>query len=80
MSDRKEVTDLLAKNFQCALCGEQGGRVEEHVLRGQHGFYFREYAYFFVSCLNCGNAQMFNIQLLENNGNADALLKDLFQK
>ena len=77
----KEVDRLLAQEFRCARCEQQGAHVERLAMSGTGVSRFLEiqkYRYAFVSCTNCGYTEVFNLRMLEGKDQLGTFLEILF--
>jgi predicted nucleic-acid-binding Zn-ribbon protein len=77
----KEVDRLLAQEFVCARCEQQGAHVERLAMSGTGWSRFLEvqrYRYAFVSCTNCGYTEVFNLRMLEEKDQLGTFLEILF--
>ena len=73
--------DLLAKEFVCARCDHRGGRVERLAMSGTGVSRFLEiqhHRYAFVSCINCGYTEVYNLRTLEGKDDLGTFLEILF--
>ena len=78
---RAKVDDLLAREFVCSHCGQQGAHVERLSMSGSgisRLLEIQAYRYAFVNCLNCGYTEVFNLQVLEGKDNLGTFLDILF--
>lgn len=72
---------LLAQEFVCAKCGEQGADAEQLSMSGtglSRLFEVQPYRYAFVSCTNCGYTEVYNLETLEGKDNLGTFLEVLF--
>ncbi len=77
----KEVDRLLAEEFVCARCDQQGSHVERLAMSGTGISRFMEiqrYRYAFVSCNNCGYTEVYNLRMLEGKDDLGTFLEVLF--
>jgi predicted nucleic-acid-binding Zn-ribbon protein len=75
------VDDILAKEFVCSHCGQQGAHVERLSLSGSgisRLLEIQAYRYAFVSCHNCGFTEVFNLRTLEGKDDLGTFLDILF--
>jgi hypothetical protein len=77
----EKVDELLAQEFICARCQQQGGEVERLAMSGT-GFSrlleIQPYRYAFISCTNCGYTEVYNLKILEGKDNVGTFLEILF--
>lgn len=77
----KEVDRLLAQEFTCPRCGHEGAHVERLAMSGTGWSRYLEiqkYRYAFVSCINCGSTEVFNLRMLEGKDQLGTFLEILF--
>lgn len=77
----KKVEQLLAEEFSCRRCGNQGAHVERLAMSGtglSRLFEVQAYRYAFVSCANCSYTEVYNLRILEGKDNVGTLLEILF--
>jgi predicted nucleic-acid-binding Zn-ribbon protein len=77
----KEVDQLLAQEFSCDRCGNQGAHVERLAMAGtgwSRLLEIQKYRYAFVSCNNCGYTEVFNLRTLEGKDDLGTFLEILF--
>jgi predicted nucleic-acid-binding Zn-ribbon protein len=77
----ERVDELLAQEFVCARCKQQGGEVERLAMSGtgiSRLLEIQPYRYAFVSCTNCGYTEVYNLQTLEGKDNVGTFLEILF--
>lgn len=77
----KQTDELLAKNFICARCEQKGAHVERLTMSGtgiSRLLEIQPYRYAFVSCVNCGYTEIFNLKMLEGKDNLGTFLEILF--
>ena len=77
----KRFDELLAQEFSCARCGHHGAHVERLAMAGtglSRLFEIQKYRYAFVSCLNCGYSEVYNLRALEGKDNVGSFLEVLF--
>ena len=77
-----KVDQLLAQEFSCVRCGRKGSHVERLAMTGaglSAYLDFRRYPYIFVSCINCGYTEVYNLRTLESKDDPEAFLKALFE-
>ena len=78
---RSETDALLAQEFTCARCGQKGGHVERLAMSGtgiSRLLEIQPYRYAFVSCGNCGNTEIYNLDILEGKDDLGTFLEVLF--
>ena len=78
---KARVDELLAQEFVCSHCGQHGGHVERLNMAGSgisRLLEIQPYRYAFVSCLNCGFTEVFNLNMLEGKDNLGTILDILF--
>lgn len=78
---QEKVEDLLAQEFVCARCGNQGANTERLAMSGtglSRLFEVQLYRYAFVSCTNCGYTEVFNLRTLEGKDDLGTFLEVLF--
>ncbi len=76
-----KTVDLLAASFICRHCGEKGAHVERLAMSGTgitRMLEIQPYRYAFVSCMNCGYTEVFNLKTLEGKDNLGTFLEVLF--
>jgi predicted nucleic-acid-binding Zn-ribbon protein len=77
----ESVTEALAARFVCARCRQQDGHVEELAMSGtglSRFFEIQPYRYAFVSCLNCGYTEVYNLDTLQGKDDVGQFLDVLF--
>ncbi len=77
----KKVDQLLAQEFSCARCGHVGAHVERLAMAGtgwSRLFEVQRYCYAFVSCINCGYTEAYNLRILEGKDDVGTFLEILF--
>jgi predicted nucleic-acid-binding Zn-ribbon protein len=77
----KNVDQALALEFSCGHCGHQGAHVERLAMAGtgiSRLFEIQKYRYAFVSCVNCGYTEVFNLRTLEGKDDVGTFLEVLF--
>ena len=75
------VNELLAEKFVCSKCGQTGAHVEKLAMSGtgiSRLLEVQPYRYAFVSCINCGFTEVFNLKMLEGKDNLGTFLEILF--
>jgi predicted nucleic-acid-binding Zn-ribbon protein len=75
------LDQILAQKFVCAHCDQSGAHVERLAMAGTGISRFLEiqrYRYAFVSCLNCGYTEVWNLKMLEKRDNLGEFLEILF--
>lgn len=78
---KADVDRLLAQEFTCSHCGQQGAHVERLNMAGSglsRLLEIQPYRYAFVSCLNCGFTEVFNLKMLEGKDDLGTFLDILF--
>lgn len=76
-----QATELLAREFVCAHCGNKGARTQELAMSGtgiSRLFEIQPYRYTFVSCTNCGYTEVFDLDILEGRDDLGTFLDALF--
>lgn len=76
-----QAEDLLAQEFVCAKCGDLGAEVERLSMSGtglSRLFEIQPYRYAFVSCLNCGYTEVYNLRTLDGKDDLGTFLEVLF--
>lgn len=76
-----QATELLAREFVCAHCGNKGARIQELAMSGtglSRLLEIQPYRYTFVSCTNCGYTEVFDLDILEGRDDLGAFLEVLF--
>ena len=76
-----KVDDLLASEFVCARCKQQGAGVQRLAMSGtglSRLFEFQPYRYAFVSCDHCGYTEVYNLETLEDKDDLGTFLDLLF--
>lgn len=71
----------LATKFVCSHCDHQGAHVERLAMTGtglSRLLEIQAYRYAFVSCINCGHTEVFNLKTLEGKDNVGTFLEVLF--
>jgi predicted nucleic-acid-binding Zn-ribbon protein len=77
----QQVDALLAQEFVCPRCEQQGAHVERLAMSGTGISRFLEiqaYRYVFASCNNCGYTEVYNLRTLEGKDNLGTFLEILF--
>jgi uncharacterized protein len=78
---KAKVDELLAREFVCSHCGQSGAHVERLNMAGSglsRLLEIQPYRYAFVSCLNCGFTEVFNLKVLEGKDDLGMFLDVLF--
>ena len=78
---KEKVEQILADQFVCSHCKSVGAHVERLSMAGTGISRFLEiqpYRYAFVSCLNCGFTEVFNLKMLEGKDDLGTFLDILF--
>lgn len=76
-----KTEDLLAREFVCSRCNQQGAHVERLSMSGtgiSRLFEVQPYRYAFVSCQNCGYTEVFNLRMLEGKDDLGTFIDILF--
>lgn len=76
-----EIETILAQEFICARCKQQGGSTERLAMSGtgfSRFFEIQPYRYAFVSCNNCGYTEVYNLKMLEGKDDLGTFLDVLF--
>ena len=77
----KDVDHLLAQEFTCPRCKHTGAHVERLAMSGtglSRLLEIQAYRYAFVSCINCGYTEVYNLRMLESKDNLGTFLEVLF--
>jgi len=72
---------LLAEKFVCAHCNHRQGHVERLAMSGTGISRLLEiqlHRYAFISCLNCGYTEVFNLKVLEGKDDLGDFLDIIF--
>jgi len=75
------VEQQLCEAFVCAKCRHHGGHVERLAMSGtglSRLFEIQPYRYAYVSCMNCGYTEVYNLKTLEGKDNLGTILEILF--
>lgn len=75
------VDQALMEKFKCAKCGHQGAHVQRLAMSGtglSRLLEIQNHTYAFVSCIQCGYTEVFDLQVLEGKDNLGTLLDILF--
>lgn len=75
------VEQKLAEAFVCAKCHNHGGHAEQLAMSGtglSRLFEVQPYRYAFVSCINCGYTEVYNLSTLAGKDNLGTILEILF--
>jgi predicted nucleic-acid-binding Zn-ribbon protein len=78
---KSNVEKVLADQFVCSHCKNVGAHVEKLSMTGTGISRFLEiqpYRYAFVSCLNCGFTEVFNLKMLEGKDDLGTFLDIIF--
>ena len=78
---KKQLDYLLAQQFKCPKCKNVGAHVERVAMAGTGISRFMEiqaFTYAFVSCLNCGFTESYNLKMLEGRDDIGQILDTLF--
>lgn len=76
-----KAEQILAREFVCARCQQQGGHVERLSMSGtglSRLLEIQPYRYAFVSCDNCGYTEVYNLRTLEGKDDLSTFLDILF--
>jgi len=76
-----QAEDLLAQEFICARCKQQGAKVERLSMSGtgiSRLLEIQPYRYAFASCANCGYTEVYNLKMLEGKDDLGTFLDILF--
>jgi predicted nucleic-acid-binding Zn-ribbon protein len=75
------VEDELGKAFVCIKCNQAGGHVERLAMSGtgiSRLLEIQPYRYAYVSCINCGYTEIYNLEHLEGKDDVGTFLEILF--
>jgi hypothetical protein len=75
------IDQLISQAFKCPKCQNQGAHVERLAMAGtgiSRLLEIQAYRYAFVSCLNCGFTEVYNLKILEGSDNLGGILEILF--
>ena len=75
------VEDELARAFVCEKCGQQGVHVERLAMSGtglSRLLEIQPHRYAFVSCLNCGYTEIYNLKTLAGKDDLGTILEIIF--
>lgn len=78
---KQQLDMMLAQQFKCPKCNGQGGHVERLAMSGtgiSRLMEIQAYTYAFVSCLNCGFTEIYNLKMLEGRDDIGKILEILF--
>jgi predicted nucleic-acid-binding Zn-ribbon protein len=78
---KRHVEQLLSQEFTCPRCRHSGAHVERLAMSGTGLSRFLEiqaYRYAFVSCVNCGYTEVFNLRILEGRDDLGTLFEIIF--
>jgi predicted nucleic-acid-binding Zn-ribbon protein len=78
---KQQLDIMLSQQFKCPKCKSAGGHVERLAMSGTGISRFMEiqaYTYAFVSCLNCGFTEIYNLKMLEGRDDIGNILEILF--
>jgi uncharacterized protein len=81
MMSKANVEKILADEFVCSHCKSPGAHVERLTMSGTGISRFLDiqpYRYAFVSCLNCGFTEVFNLKMLEGKDDLGTFIDILF--
>ncbi len=77
----KRTEDILAQEFVCRHCQQNGAVVEKLAMSGvgfSRFFDIQHHRYAFVSCKNCGYTEIFNLRILEGHDDVGTLIDVIF--
>lgn len=75
------VEDELGRAFVCEKCGQPGGHVERLAMSGtglSRLLEIQPHRYAFVSCLNCGYTEIYNLKTLAGKDDLGTILEIIF--
>jgi predicted nucleic-acid-binding Zn-ribbon protein len=78
---KQQLDFMLSQQFKCPKCDSAGAHVERLAMSGTGISRFMEiqaYTYAFVSCLNCGFTEIYNLKMLEGRDDIGKILEILF--
>jgi len=78
---KTKVDELLAQEFVCPRCDQQGAHVERLAMSGtglSRLLEIQAYRFAFVSCNNCGYTEVYNLRTLEGKDDLGMFLEILF--
>lgn len=78
---RQNVEEALAQAFVCTKCHNKGANVEKLAMSGtgvSRLLEIQPHRYAFVSCLNCGYTEVYNLRTLQGKDNLGTILEILF--
>jgi hypothetical protein len=73
--------DELSRAFVCEKCNQAGGHVERLAMSGtgiSRLLEIQPYRYAYVSCINCGYTEIYNLKTLEGKDDVGTFLEILF--
>lgn len=76
-----QVDALLAEEFSCPRCDQQGAHIERLAMSGtglSRLLEIQAYRYAFASCNNCGYTEVYNLRMLEGKDDLGTFLEILF--
>jgi predicted nucleic-acid-binding Zn-ribbon protein len=76
-----QLENQLAEAFVCAKCDHHGARVDRLAMSGtglSRLLEVQAYRYAFVSCSNCGYAEVYNLKMLQGRDDVGTFLEILF--
>ena len=71
----------LSRAFVCEKCNQAGGHVERLAMSGtgiSRLLEIQPYRYAYVSCINCGYTEIYNLKTLEGKDDVGTFLEILF--
>jgi uncharacterized protein len=77
----ENIDSILAQKFACSHCGQHGAHVERLAMSGtgiSRLLEIQAYRYAFVSCINCGFTEVYNLKTLEGKDDLGTFLEILF--
>ena len=76
-----QAEDELARAFICDKCNQAGGHVERLAMSGtgiSRLLEIQPYRYAYVSCINCGYTEIYNLKTLDGKDDLGTFLEILF--
>ena len=76
-----KIEDELASAFVCSKCQHSGGHVENLAMSGtgiSRLLEIQAYRYAFVSCMNCGYTEIYNLRVLKGKDNLGTIFEVIF--
>ena len=77
----RKTEQILAEQFVCSHCKNEGAQVEKLAMAGTGMSRFldiQHHRYAFVSCKNCGFTEVFNLKILDGKDNLGTFIDILF--